>query len=209
MNLGLGNRTGLRQVLLPAGLALSAGTVAPDSVIDALGLGVARLFERYCNRRFERQVGAQQLVSGDRLNVVLERYPVETVSSIQIRADASAPWESQVVNEFAVGQDLAAGLLEFAAVPGNWMSQIRITYTGGYWFDTTEDGSGVAPEGAQWLPPDLALAWHLCCQEFWNKRDKLGLSLAGPPDQHVAIARLELPPAIKEMLRTHRRMQLS
>jgi hypothetical protein len=207
MNLGLGNRTTLRKFILSPALAATSSTLAPDASIDALGLGVARLFEKFCGRKFGRAAGDTVEFSGDRLSFVLPRYPVEAIASVEFRAGFTAAWSE--LSDVVEGFDPAAGLIQFASLPGNQFSALRVTYTGGYWFDDTEDATGVKPTGATALPEDLSLAWLMCCQEFWNKKDKLGLSLSSVPDTHVAIARLELPTGIKQMLAGHRRFQLS
>lgn len=207
MNLGLGNRTTLRKFILPGGLAATSSTLVPDAAIDALGLGVAGLFERFCGRRFGRVVGDTVEFSGDRLTFVLPRYPVEEISLVEFRPRFDEAWTE--LTGAVAGASLAAGLIEFDGLQGDRYSEIRVTWTGGYWFDDSEDGSGELPAGATALPGDLSLAWLMCCQEWWNKRDKLGLSLGTAPDAQVAIAKLELPAGIRQMLNPHRRMQLS
>ena len=44
-------------------------------------------------------------------------------------------------------QQLEQGYVMFIAVQGYYWSRLRITYTGGFWFDTTEEVSGVTPNG--------------------------------------------------------------
>ena len=209
MDLLLGNRSTLKKFILPQNFANTSSATVPDATMDALGLGVAGLFEGYCGRKFARTVNDQVIFSGDRLTYILPRYPVEEIATVEFRAHWTYAWSALTVADALAAVDLRAGLLQFASPLGNEFSQVRVTWTGGFWIDSTEDGTGVQPDGSALLPGDLSLAWLMCCQEWWNKRDKLGLSLSSLPDAQVAIAKLDLPAGIKVMLAYHRRMQLS
>lgn len=222
MNLVLGNLATLKAHLLPNALTSGAAldpvlaraqqNLVKDEVVASIGLGVAQSFERECGRFFGRAVDVTVEISGDRLSYVLPRYPVEGVSKVEFRGNASSPWREL---DLSVVQaiDATSGLVEFGTITGNHHSRMRLTFTGGYWFEDKEPGEDgypqTKPEGAALLPPDLQLAWLLYCQEVWNKRDKLGLNLNTAPDARVAIARLQLPDGIVDMIRPHRRMQLS
>lgn len=209
MNLGLGNRTTLKKFLLPGGLAATSSQLVPDAAVDALGLGVAGWCEQHCGRKFGRVVGDTAQFEGARLTFVLPRYPVEAVTAVEVRSGLGAAWEARPPADVVAGLDETAGLLRFAAPPTADYGVVRVTWTGGYWFDTSEDASGTLPAGAVALPADLQLAWLLCCQEVWNKKDKLGLSLSAAADVHVGIAKLELPTGIRQMLAPYRRFQLT
>lgn len=214
MNLGLGNRDLLKRAILPGSLQGTSSDLVPDAIIDALGRGVATWFGKHCgDRRWERAVADVAEFSGDRLTYVLPRYPVEQITAVSIRATHADPWQPQDLGSVLAGVDLTAGLIQFPALQGNEWSRVRVTYTGGYWFETLEPTElgypSTMPEGAYPLPADLQQAWLLCCQEIWNKRDKLGLGLSSAPDVHTQIARFELPLGIRQMITWHRRMQLS
>ena len=215
-NLGLGNRTTLKKYLLPGALAASASALVPDATIDALGLGVARQIERYCNRTFYRATGTVEEFSGDRFAYVLSRYPLEQVSLIEYKFSDLDSWATAVISTYLLSASNSSGLLQFAAILGSEWSKYRITYDGGYWFDSTEDGSGVLPSGAATLPEDLSLAWLELCAEHWKKRDKLGLALSGGGKHQVsqlrfdlALAGISIPMEISGMLDKHRRYQMS
>lgn len=214
MNLRLGNLTTLKRHLLAAPLAAGTGPVAAsnvirDDVLTSIGLGVGMQIENFCQRQFFWAVGAVTVFSGDRLTYVLPRYPVIEITAVAVRDSFAESWQTATVSDAIASLDLAAGLIELAALQGDRRSEVQVTYTGGYWFDTTEDGTGEQPQAAPDLPTDLQLAWLLQCQEVWNKRDKLGINLNSKPDERVAIARLNLTEGVREMLRPHVRMQLS
>lgn len=210
MNLGLGNLIELKRQLLAAGLVAED---TYDSLITGIGKGVAGMFDQYCNRGLERVAGETDEFSGDRRMWVLSRYPVETVSGVEVRDDMTAGWVAQTVNGVIQQRDDGAGVIWFGEVQGNHLTRLKVTFTGGYWFDTTEDGSGVMPAGATLLPKDVSLAWYLQCREVWLKIDRLGLSLIqGEGEKNFVsqmLAGLELVPMVKEILGKHVRYQLT
>jgi hypothetical protein len=206
MDLGLGNLTELKAHLLASGIAATAKF---DNVIAAIGKGVAAQFERYCNRKFARVVGDKETISADRTIYILPRSPIETITQIETRDDTVAGWVVQQINTIILNQDESKGLIEFGYVAGIQLSKLRITYTGGYWYDTSEDGSGLQPNGSTLLPHDLKLAWFLQCQEVWNRRDKLGTSIADKPTNQVQLDGLDLIPQVKTILTGLKRYQMT
>jgi len=201
MNVGLSSLAVLKAWLLAPSLV--SGTDY-DAQITALGLGVAASLETFCNRKFARVTDDLFETTADRQRLVVLRYPIETISKIEIRDDLSIGWVDQgTVNDVLFNLREAAGLLEFAGYLGASFSRIRITYTGGYWFDTTEDASGTLPSGAAALPGDLKLAWLTQCEFLWGQRDKLGINIAEKPTPSPALAQVELLPAVKQMIRTY------
>lgn len=208
-NLGLGNRAELKAQLLAPSLVAETDL---NGVIDAVGLGVAGLLETACNRKFERTVAAQDIFTADRKTWILQRYPIETVSAIEQRDDLAGGWTTLVVNDTIANQLDLAGLLFFASLLGTELSQIRVTYTGGYWFDMTEDSTGVMPGAATLLPKDLRMAWYLQCREVWNKIDRLGTGIvSGENATFVSqmLMNLDLLPAVKGLLQKYVRYQMT
>jgi hypothetical protein len=101
------------------------------------------------------------------------------------------------------------GYLMFIALQGYYWSRLQVTYTGGFWFDTTEDGSGVMPATATPLPAAVKSAWYLQCQHVWKRWDKLGAQIAQNPEGQSALSGLAMVPMAEEFLRPFKRMQMS
>jgi hypothetical protein len=202
MNLGLGNLKELKAWLLNEQLRPDTSW---DAQIMAIGRGTAAAFERTCNRKFERVVGAVADFSADRAHLVLPRYPLEEVALVEFRDTPSAPWEN-VTSSLATWSS-ASGLLEFSSELGDALSRVRVTFTGGYWFDTSEDASGVMPAGAEALPADLKLAWLQHCRSTWAKYPKLGTPINTVP-QATALVTMNFSPDVAETLQAYRRIQL-
>ena len=135
MNLGLGTLTDLKTHLLNE--ALRPATTY-DTAIAALGRGVAARFEQHCSRKFGRVVGETYEFSGEREHAILPRYPVESVTAVELREDMSGGWVDQGTVNSLVEQVLAeSGLVRLTAPLGGWQDRVRLTYTGGFWVPTT------------------------------------------------------------------------
>ena len=204
MNAGFSNLITLKKQLLAAGVVPSTDFDAP---ITALGLGVAAAFEAYCNRQFARVENDTFICTADRDHAYVPRAPMETFTSIELKADLATGWEMQT--GLVLNVNNASGLVYWGAGISFQWAQMRITYTGGYWWDTTEDNTGILPAGATPLPDNLKLAWLLQCEMIWRVRDQLGLSLANDGKQEAArppadLAALTISPAVKSMLESFR-----
>lgn len=208
MNLGLGNLTELKAQLLAKGLRASADFDAP---ITAIGVGVAGRFEKYCNRKFPRAVNAQFVCSADRDHVYLDRAPIEELVSVELKTDQAVGWELQ--SNLVANLNELDGFAFFGFQPGPHYGLLRFTFTGGFWFDESEDASGVMPVGAAALPADLKLAWFLQCRAVWNALDKLGTKITevgeGTGTISTIIGELKLVAEAEATLLNYRRLQLT
>jgi hypothetical protein len=208
-NLGLGNRIELKRHLLSPDLVTRTTW---DARIDAIGLGVALAFDKHCNRKFERLAGATDLFHSERWFWVLERYPVETITAIDQRTDLAAGWVSEgTVNSVLQQWSETSGVVQFPSIFGTSISETRITYTGGYWFDTAETEDTAQPAGSTKLPGDVKEAWFIQCKKVWEVYDPLGKGIAaevGGP-KTLTLAGLELVPLVNDMLAGHIRMNIS
>lgn len=208
MNLGLGNLYTIKQQLLAE--ALRAGTKY-DAALQAIGSGVAAQFEKYCNRRFYRTAGATFTCSADRDHVYLDRYPVETVTTVELKFDQTTGWETQT--DFVMNRDDVTGKVFWGYSAAHHYAQLRFTFTGGYWWDITEDSSDSLPSGATALPDDLKLAWILQCRLVWQGIDKIGKDIVttGSSSNLITgtLAGLALNDQVKEILNGYKRYQLT
>lgn len=203
MDLGLGNLTQLKAWLLAEELR---GDTDFDAAIAQVGRGVAAQFDKRCNRTLVRGVNVTAEFSGRRDFVVVPRYPVESIAQVDVRDLGDSDWrtEADVLSLFTA----ASGLVQFTVLLGaTYNSRIRVTYTGGYYVDTSEDGSGVLPDGAVALPEDLRLAWLQQCRFVWQRLPKLGVPInsASPP---TALVEMKLLPEVEMTLGDYLRYDL-
>jgi hypothetical protein len=143
----------------------------------------------------------------------LNAFPVEAITCNEKKDDEKdgfltyplPPDGSSLIQQMQLDQ----GYIMFISIQGYYFSRIRITYTGGFWFDTTEDGSGVMPAGATLLPAAVKSAWYLQCQHVWKRWDKLGAQIAQDGEGQSALSAIEVIPLVKELLRPFKRMQIT
>jgi hypothetical protein len=205
---GLTNLSTLKAWLLPASL-VDGGDY--DDHIAVIGKGVAGQLESHCNRKFARTLGDVFECTADREHLVLPRYPVEQIISLEMQFSLAEGWQAQTpLTDVIWNQALDRGLVYFGFRQApNVLWRMRLTFDGGFWIDDTEDNSGTLPDGATAMPDSLLLAWKLQCEHVWQQRDKLGISVGEKPATSPALAAIELLPAVKDHLREFIRYTLT
>jgi hypothetical protein len=159
MNLLLGNLASLKAAVLPP----SMNNTDWDNAIAAIGKGVATSMQRHCNRLFERIVNDTFERAANCTYLSLPRFPVESFSLVELKVDEQSGWAAMPANTIFTLNKIS-GIAEFGSIFGSWTTRVRITYTGGFWADYTEDNSGSQPLGSTAAPDDLVHAWHLQVQ---------------------------------------------
>ena len=171
-----------------------------DSALSDLGLSIAKRIENHCNRKFARNTAAVDEFSAWNLSLTLKQYPVESITSVQLR-DVDGTLTTIDVD---YSLDEACGLLDFDAVPGNKQQRLVVTYSGGYWLDP-DDGTAM-PAGAEALPYDIREIWLAEVQRHAEARgtfEAVGLRAQTDGDKAVRISGLSSDTI--ETLRTYRR----
>ena len=108
-----------------------------DDDLRQIGLGVAGEFNRHCNRIFERGVDAVYDGEGGGRSIVLDRYPVESVTSVTL---TSGGGDSVVeVDQLAK----PSGIVYTVGSLGSYRDRVTVIYTGGYWLGSTRTLSQV------------------------------------------------------------------
>lgn len=202
MNAGLCSLTTLKEHLLPSPMRARTDW---DTALTTLGLGVAAMMERHCARSFQRAVNAVFKASANNLTFSLDRFPVESVASVVLNA-ANNGGDTTITSDIE-RTDLAAGLIFFDSTPGTQHDQIAITFTGGYWWDTTEDESGTQPSGSTALPADLLMAFILQMKSVTEAANLFSTAAvtSGKDKPATASLSLDLIPAVKQVLDAYRR----
>lgn len=208
MNLGLGNLDSLKTHCLQAS---AQADTSFDDVLAAIGKGVAAAMQGYCNRDFARASGKIDQFSADRSYWIARAYPVEALTSLETQDSYGGAWTAQTLSSVLASSALDRGLIDFGGQLGSSLTRARLTYTGGYFFETLEpDDEGyptATPAGSTALPDDLRLAWLTQCNAWFIKRDKLNLiSAAGQVPEAAgviaALAARPLEPEVKAMLQS-------
>jgi hypothetical protein len=205
-DLGLGTLGELKRFLLSSGIVAET---TYDEAITAIGKGVAGLIDRHCARTFKRGASITEDFRGGTDALLLARYPVEAVTTIGLKSvgESSFTTQATVVDTVAV----ESGVLLLTGSVGSERDQLRVTYDGGYWYDTTDDGSGTMPTGATLLPADVKMVWLNECQHVWQASDRLGIQHIPQGENALLNTRLgilELSPMSKAALEPYRRLML-
>lgn len=170
MDAGFSSLTRLKELVLPLELRSDAQW---DEDLASIGRGVVRRFAQHCNRQWPYTVGSVYQTSAEREYVVVPHLPLVAVTALArstcLVAGAQS-WEALDLEDEIRAITPSCGIVEFGRVMGSYSASIRVTYTGGYWWDTTEDGTGTMPELATALPDDLAEAWVAQCQAIIRQR---------------------------------------
>lgn len=175
-----------------------------DERLEAMAGGLVRAFESFCGRRFERTAGEIEELPGGNTLYSLQRYPLESVSAVDVRIGLSGSWDSYVGDIAHLSKSSGQILMDIP--PGTDYDTVRITYTGGYHIDLTETLSDPAPTGATALPLDLIDAWCLQCDHEARLRKIFGgTSDADLAAAYTAETSLFLP-RVETVLRRYQRM---
>ena len=206
LDLGLGTLGQLKRFIIGA----DATSTTYDEAITLIGRGAAGLIDRHCNRTFKRSAAAVEDFRGGAEVLVLARYPLEAITSIGLKAAGESAFTTQsgVVDTYAV----ESGVLLLSSAVGTHQDQLRVTYAGGYWYDTTDDESGTMPTGATLLPYDITAAWLLQCQQIWQSRDDIGIAHVTTGGDgallNTRLGVLKIIPQAEDILEPYRRMML-
>jgi hypothetical protein len=231
MNAGFSNLDWLKKQLL-------ANTLASDKSFDAallaIGKGAAAAMARWCNREFPYRQGIQEIFTADRSFWFTNRPVVSVFSAVELRYFRADAWTD--ISGQPLSTDESKGYINFGYTLGRNPMQVRLTYNGGYYFNTLEpdDASYIDPGQPAWwqaapadilqnaagidpcqfrLPDDLLLAWLLQCRKVWEAIDKTGehvLSVgSNTRNPSESLAGLDLIPQVQGMLQPYKRFQLS
>jgi hypothetical protein len=207
MNAGFSNLATLKAHLQNSGLRARTDF---DTAITALGLGVAAQFERHCTRLFTRAASTTMKFPADQDHVIVERYPIEAVTKVEVQNNPTAGF---VESAGAIQNwNADSGIVWFGSALGMSNEVAKLTYTGGYFWETketTDQGYPTSvPSGSTALPDDLKLAWLLQCGAVWAAMDKLGIGVADKPEAQSKTAASKLIPQVEDILKTYRRFSI-
>lgn len=181
---------------LKARLAIT--TSGDDNALTAIANAVEVRFNRYCGRVFARASAAECLFDAEAMQVSVDHYPVESVTSMWIRAKATAAWEAADVDY----EILDGGIISLSTPVGSSGQRGKIIYAGGYVLPGTTPGTGqtALPYDVQAAALDQASLWY----EQRHSLRTLQLGAKGAADP--ATSALVLAPHVTEILDPYRRL---
>lgn len=203
MNAGLSSLAKLKQAILPDSMRQSAMW---DDALVALGLGVADAIETHLDRKLAWMEDDTAECDAQRIIVSVPRYPVALWSDVEMQSTPGAAWED--ISGSVTRYHGKAGIYYFRTSPGDESATIRTTYSGGFWWDTDEEGAGEMPEGATALPASIFTAWAMQVQAQCNALDlfgaQAGKDVLGSASNLLTNADAFIP-AVVTMLKPYRR----
>lgn len=168
-----------------------------DEDLKRIGNAVAVQFDRFCNRGFARKVAAVHDEKANHTSIVLHRYPVEVVTSVEVTyASGCCDFTAAIAS---TGKK--SGVVEFDRLLGSYRDRLTVIYTGGYWLD---DGSEM-PAEATALPADVLNAFVLQVQAVVKATDVLRNVSVKAEDDTMEIAALRMLQVVEQVLNPYRR----
>jgi hypothetical protein len=172
-----------------------------DTLLTNAIKAVSARFDNECNRIFARAADATEEFGAEEIELRPARYPVESVSKFELKADETGGWVEQTGIECLIRH---ACVLSLAAPLGTFHEQGRVTYTGGYVLPGDTVGAGQTP-----LPDDIEQAAVEQIAYWYRNRDKLGLLRSWPHQgTYETFAQLHLLIEVKAVLRKYERWSI-
>lgn len=148
-------------------LGIPQHETAQDKILNFYLRMTSYRFEKECNRFFARKEDFCEEFPADETEIVVCRYPIESVRGIEVMSDPAAGWEPVVEAIYVIHNKCVVSLLKPV---GNWKQRARIIYTGGFVLPGNPCGVGQTP-----LPEDLELACIEQSAYLYQNRERLGL----------------------------------
>ncbi len=158
-------------------------------------------FERETNRALERIANTTEEFPADSTEIVVARFPIESVSSFHLKENETTGWVLQSNVEYLLRRACVISL----SVPfGTKYEQGRVTFTGGYVLPGTSPGAGQTA-----VPDDLE---HACAEQvaYWyQNRHRLGLlSIPAEGRTFYSLMQIDLLPHVQSVLKRYERYHL-
>lgn len=219
MNAGFSNLATIKALALPQGLS---DKTQFNTQLLSIGLTAAGAIARYCGRKFDRLEDAVEIIRANNALAFLERYPMETLTSIEVSdllVDGEYTWQDSDLT-LLQGIDPEEGALDFGCFLGTRLDRIRLTYTGGYFWEQLEpfqdDGTTptvgyptTVPAGANLLPDELVGAWaSICAQQFQVQNIFEKGAIDGNGNLVKAAQTTEWPTEAKGIINSFRRLTI-
>jgi hypothetical protein len=150
-----------------ARLGIDEFDVKYDAILTNAIKAITVRFDKECNRTLARTVDAVEEFDADEREIRLGCYPLEAVSTFEVKTNEAEGWAEQAGVEFLVRRNCVISLAERL---GDCGQLARVTYTGGYVLPGTTPGAGQTA-----LPDDLEQAAVEQVVFLFQTRDKLGL----------------------------------
>lgn len=182
-----------------ARLGIADEDVSNDPLLTNTILAVSEIFEKECNRVFGRAENVTQEFDADETEIILARYPLETVSVFETKISETAGWVTQSGVDYLI-RNACVVSLNFPI--GSRRQRGRITYTAGYVLPGAGADTGQTP-----LPNDLEQATVEQVATWFQNKDKLGLIRYWPKGGiYLQFMTTDVIPTVRSVLDRYKRI---
>ena len=185
-------------------LKLRAGITGTedDTLLTAISNAVEARFNGVCNRVFARSATAELIFDADRVAILLPCYPVESLTGLYLRDNATSSWTFQ--DGLLYELDAAAGILHLTVPIGTRWQRCRAVYAGGYVLPGTE-----ATTGQTALPTDVEQAAIEQALHIYHRRHDLRFTdTTGETAAARQLRNVDLLESVQAALAPYRRLTL-
>ncbi len=172
-----------------------------DTLLTGLIQQASAIFDQFCNRTFARAAGLTHVFRGDETEIAVRCYPIETVTSFQLKTRETDGWVLQSVDGYIIRNDC---IISLETALGTSRDAAEVIYTGGYVLPGTSPGAG---QNA--LPADIESACVEQVCAWYRARNRGGISSASGAGSSIAQdGGLNLLDIVTATLTPYRRLQL-
>ena len=190
-------------------LALDPLVTTFDAMIERAIIGISARFDLETGRTLARTEKATFEFAAEGTEILVPCYPIETVSSFELKTTESGGWTEQSGVEYAIRRRCIISLGS-ALGPRSFnvpSPLARVTYTGGYVLPGTDPQ--VSPPNSEKLPAELEQAAVEQTAFWFLTRDQPGLIRQWPKGgNYEQFADPDLLPSVREVLRRYARFTL-
>jgi len=178
--------------------------VVDDELLTRIIDATYARFEKECNRKLARQAAATFEFRANVVHILVDRYPIESVTTFELKSNETDGWEAEVVDYLLTP---SRAMIEFASEFGSDTQIGRVTFTGGFVMPGTDPGAGQTA-----LPDDLEDAAIEQIAYWYRNKDKLGLSSVSGQSGSIAfepksvVNPLPLLAPVQAVLKSYTRM---
>lgn len=188
------------------GLTTTQHDTLLTSIVDAVSLAIAR----YCHRAagatslLERQASRTVRFDGGGQHILLDCYPVESITSVKEAFDNGFDDADALTAETDYYVEARSGLLWRMPTGATWLrgrGVVQVVWTGGYVAAGDTPGDGQVA-----VPYDLAEACVMQSGHLFSNRDKLGQSSISMGGMSVSLVEGNWLPLVRSLMAPFRRM---
>lgn len=180
-------------------LGLSESDVADDAILTNAILAIGGRFELECNRQFARSATATFAFRADEMDILVDRFPLESVSKFELKESEAAGWVEQTDIVYLFNH--TKSIIELSIALGTSRQMARVTFAGGYVMpgDTVGTGQTALPDALEQAAVEQVVYW------FQNK-DRLGITTVSAEGGSISqFAALNLLPSVVPVLKKFER----